>query len=76
MVRESYDEILLELRVDVATIKQDVEYIKDNISKLNHRLECNYVYKSEFEPVKKIVYGMIGVILTAVAVATASLVIN
>jgi hypothetical protein len=40
------------------------------------KLESEYVTQDEFEPVKKIVYGMVGVILLAVIGALITLVLR
>lgn len=57
---DSEDEIKL------AVIAKDIEYIKDSIKVINRKLDKDYVTKMEFEPVKRIVYGMVGIILVAV----------
>jgi len=42
---------------DVIALKKDVEFIRYNLT--------DFVRRLEFEPVKTIVYGMVGLILTA-----------
>jgi len=46
---------------DIADIKDDVKEIKNLIKGLNE----TYVSKAEFQPVKGVVYGMVGFILLA-----------
>lgn len=52
----------------IENIKEDVEYIRD-------RMDRSYVTKVEFEPVKKLVYGMVSMILVSVVGAVITLVI-
>lgn len=63
-------------RTDIAIIKNDVSYIKEDVKALRQNQEQNYVTKNEFEPVKKIVYGLVGLILVAVVGALVSLVVG
>lgn len=60
-------ETALEVKID--WIKKDVQEIKD-------RLKENYVTRAEFDPIKKIVYGVVGIILTTVIVALLAFVIK
>ena len=41
-----------------------------------HELKTNYVTKTEFFPIKNIVYGMVGTILLSVIVALIALVVK
>jgi len=60
----------------LAVLTTDVEYIKSSVQRIEILLEKDYVKKSDFEPVKKIVYGMVGIILTAVLLAVIYLVVK
>ena len=60
----------------VAVIANDVTHIKDTLDNLSKRLEEKYVTKSRYEPVEKIVFGMVGLILTAVIGAVIALVVR
>ena len=60
----------------LALIKQDITYIKDSVKDINTKLNDNYVSQDQFEPVKRIVYGLVSVILLAVVGAVTALVIN
>ena len=62
-------------RVEVL-LTQDVNYIKISVTKIETMLKEDFVKKSEFEPIRKIVYGMVGIILTAVVLAVIALVIK
>jgi len=62
--------------VKLAVIQNDLAYIKEKVSAVDSKLNNNYVSKEEFEPIKKIVYGMVGLILVAVVGALVSLIIK
>lgn len=57
-------------------IKNDIGYIKDDIKEIKSQINSNYVTKDQFEPVRRLVYGMVGIILTAVIVALVALVVG
>lgn len=59
----------------VALVQQDVKYIKDGFDKLDEKISAHYVTKEEFDPVKKIVYGLVGLILITVVGSIVSLVL-
>ena len=57
----------------IALMAQDVRYMreamadmKQDISDLKNELEGRYVTKESFEPIQKLIYGLVGVILIAV----------
>jgi len=58
-----------ELGVHVSYIRRDIKEIKDQIT-------ANYVTKNEFQPVRNLVYGMVGLILVAVVGALITLVLK
>lgn len=62
--------------IALAVMGKDVSYIKAGVDDLKKLISENYVLKSEFEPIKKIVYGTTGLILTAVLIALISLVVK
>lgn len=67
-----------ENKVKLAVMANDIEHIKldlDEIKKLFKDLKKNYVTRAEFEPVKKLVYGLVALILIAVAGAVIGLVV-
>ena len=43
---------------------------------MDQKVSSNYVSKEEFEPIKKIVYGLVGLILVAVVGALMALVVR
>ena len=59
------------MATDIKYIQRDIGEIKLNIKELSER----YVTKDEFEPVKKIVYGLISVLGLATIAALLRLVI-
>lgn len=68
---EKYD-----LDTSVAVILSKVSRIESDIDKINNKLESSYVTQDEFEPVKKLVFGMVSIILVAVIGAIVALVIK
>lgn len=53
----------------------DVASIKDKVINIEKKLESNYVTRDEFTPIKNLVYGLVGLILTGVVMALLGLVI-
>jgi tetrahydromethanopterin S-methyltransferase subunit B len=71
------------VKTQVALMKKDIEYIRRSLDDLNGTVkdvkkntEMNFVTKAEFTPVRQIVYGMVGLLLTAVVGALISLVVR
>lgn len=60
--------------IDVIATK--IEYIARDVADIKLKLEDQYVTMDQFEPVKKIVYGMVSVILLAVIGAVVALVVK
>jgi len=63
-------------RVQLAVISNDLTYIKEKMNAIDTKVSNNYVTKEEFEPIKKIVYGVVSLILVAVVGALVALVIG
>ena len=59
-----------------STIDVKLDYIQRDVADIKKRLDDNYVTTQEFEPVKKIVYGLVALILVAVVGAIVALVIQ
>lgn len=57
-------------------LAKDIDYIKKSIDQLTGSLEKNYVTKDQFEPVQKVVYGLVTIILATVVGALLILVIR
>lgn len=62
--------------VSLALIKQDMTYVKDTVKDIKSQLQNEYVTKDQFEPIKRIVYGLVALMLSAVVIAILNLIIN
>lgn len=60
----------------IALMAQDIVYIKKSVDDLALKVDHNYITKDEFQPVKQLVYGLVGLILTAVIGAIMALVLR
>lgn len=60
----------------LAVIQNDLTYIKEKMNAIDTKVSQGYVSKEEFEPVKKIVYGLVSLVLIAVVGALVALVVN
>jgi hypothetical protein len=70
MTNENRDDIKL------AIIQTDLAYIKEKLNAVDNKVSSHYVSKEEFEPIKRIVYGLVSLILIAVVGALVALVIG
>lgn len=61
---------------NIALLQKDVGYIKESVQRIEGTLEGNYVTRIEFEPIKKVVYGLVALILVAVVGAVIALVVK
>jgi hypothetical protein len=52
--------------VKLAVIQNDLTYIKEKLNAVDTKVSLNYVSKDEFEPVRKIVYTLVGLFLTSI----------
>lgn len=59
-----------------AVMQTDLTYIKEKLNAVDQKVSSSYVSKEEFEPIKKIVYGMVSLILIAVVGALVALVVG
>jgi hypothetical protein len=62
--------------VNIALIAKDIEYIKGDVKEIKDKMEKNYITREEFDPIKKIVYGIVTLVLSGVVVAILALVIK
>lgn len=60
----------------LAIIQTDLTYIKEKLNAVDTKVSTHYVSKEEFEPIKKIVYGVVSLILVAVVGALVALVVG
>ena len=54
----------------------DLEYIKRDVADIKRSLENKFVTQDQFEPIKRIVYGLVSIVLTAFVVAVVALVLK
>jgi len=59
----------------LALVAQDVKYIQRDVMEIKTKLEADYVSREEFDPIKKIIYGLVSLILVAVVGGLISLVV-
>jgi hypothetical protein len=62
--------------IKLAVIQNDLTYIKEKMNAIDLKVSSGYVSKEEFEPVRKIVYGLVSIILIAVIGALVALVVG
>lgn len=60
----------------VALMSNDLGYIKEDIKEIKEIMNSRYVSREEFDPIKKIVYGVVGLLLTSIVVALVALVLK
>lgn len=60
----------------LAVIQTEVSYMKGDVAEIKKLLQTGYVTKEEHEPIKKIVYGLVGLMLVSVVGAVMALVIK
>ena len=65
-----------ELSVDIAVISEKVANIEKKVTNIENKLDADYVTQDEFDPIRKIVYGMVTVVLMAVLGAMVALVVR
>ena len=68
-------ERLMRLETKVEAVETKIDYNHKEVLKVLDRLQCSFVTKVEFKPVQKLVYGGVGVVLTAVTLAAIYLII-
>lgn len=64
------------METQIAVIATKVEAIEQSVQNIEEKLEGHYVTKEEFDPIKRLVYGVVGLILTSVVVAVLTIVIK
>lgn len=61
---------------DYELIRNDIGYIKKEVSEIKELISNEYVTKTEFKPIKNIVYGLVGAILLSVVAGLMTLIIK
>ena len=64
------------VEVTLEGIKKDISYIKVSVTEIKDTIKKDYVTKVEFDPIKKIVYGLVSIVLASVFIAVLSMVIK
>ena len=62
--------------VDIAVMAEQIQTMSKNVDEIKAKLENDYVTQDQFDPVKKIVYGLVGLILVTVVGALLALAIR
>lgn len=62
-------------QTNLEVIANEMKHISDDVREIKSTLKGSYVSKDEFEPIKRLVYGLVSLILTAITVAVLGLVI-
>lgn len=57
-------------------IAKDISYIQRDVKDIKDTLKADYITRDEFEPIKRVVYGMVATILFAFIGAVIALVIR
>lgn len=63
-------------QTDIAVIKSQLADIKDDVRDIKDKLERDYITRQEFEPYKRIIQGLVALVLTAVVGAMMTVVIK
>ena len=58
------------------SIKIELRYIRRDLDDIKNKLDDHYVTSEEFAPIKNIVYGLVGLILSSVVVGILALVLR
>lgn len=70
------DELLIRIDERVEDAKEDRAQIKESISGMEKVMKEGYVRKEEFEPIKKVVYGLVALILGGVGTGFMALILQ
>ena len=73
---ETKPEKKMTVATSVALIVNDMGYIKDSVDEIKKALKSDYVTKVEFNPVKSIAFGFVGIIIIAVLGSLIALVVH
>ena len=63
-------------KTSLAVMANNIEHIRKDVEDIKKTLHADYVTRFEFEPIKRLVYGVVGLILVAVITALLSLVLS
>jgi hypothetical protein len=74
--RRKANQATVDSKADFKIMSNDIAYMRQDVLDIKMSLNNSYVTKDQFDPVKKLVYGMTSLILTAVIVAIMTLLIG
>jgi len=63
-------------KLDPGIVMTKLDYIQRDLVEIKMKLEKDYVTKDEFDPIKKVVYGLVSIMLAALIGSVLSLVIK
>lgn len=72
MDRDDLKDLVSRIDERSKAIKDSIEYLKKELVSLEDR----FVTQDQFEPVKQIVYGLVGIVLVSIATAVVALVVK
>lgn len=75
-IEKKMDEFIRKTERNDVSLSKDMEYLKIAVKEIKVLVGEHYVTKTEFDPIRKIVYGLVGLILTAVVTGVVSLVLK
>lgn len=61
---------------NIDIISTRLEYIQADVAEIKAKLDKDYVTNDEFDPIRRVVYGMVSVVLLAVVGAMVTLVMR
>ena len=61
--------------IKLAVMDEKLNNIQNDLKDLKDKMEGEFVHRMEFDPIKKLVYGLVGLILTIVITALVYVVI-
>ena len=61
---------------DIRIINSKLDYIQEDVKEIKAVLRAEYVTKDQFDPVKRLVYGTVTLILTSFGLAILALVLR
>ena len=60
----------------ISTIQVDLTHIKDDVKEIKACIDTKYVRVESFEPIRRVVYGLVALMLTGVVAALLALVLK
>ncbi len=63
-------------KVSIAVMANQVSNIQSDVRDIKGRLEKDYVTQDQFDPIKRLVYGVVGLVLASVVLAVLALIIT